>query len=149
MSDNINMYKTSISQLTEDDADSYSICYNCKKLTHIMHRSLQGYINCCRIEGLGMSTSTVVCECKECYDTRSQGVSREFARRRIIFMQKYLEEKGNPTCIDIDKASLDKNDGLDYSQKKLEYTRNMDRLLEEQNQSDEWRLKNCKPYKRK
>ena len=38
MSDNINMYKTSVSQLNEEDADSYIICYNCKKLTHFMQR---------------------------------------------------------------------------------------------------------------
>ena len=102
----------------------------------------------CSIVGFGMSTSTVVSKCTQCYDTRAQEFSREFARRGIIFMQKYLEEKRNPTFIDIDKACLDKNDGLNDSQKQLEYTRNMDRLLEEQNQSDEWRLKNCKPYKR-
>ena len=103
MSDNINMYKTSISQLTEDDADSYIICYNCKKLTHFMHRSLHGVLNHCSIVGFGMSSSSVVGECTECYDIRNQEVSREFARRRIIFMQKYLEKKGDPKFIDIDK----------------------------------------------
>ena len=97
------MYKTSISQLTEDDADSYIICYNCKKLTHLMNSSIQGTINRCSIVGFGMSSSTVVGECTECYDIRNQEVSREFARRRIIFMQKYLEKKGDPKFIDIDK----------------------------------------------
>ena len=100
MSDNINMYKTLISQLTEDDADSYIICYNCKKLTHFMHRSLHGVLNHCSIVGFGMSTSTVVGECTECYDIRNQEVSREYARKR---MQKYLEKKGNPNFIDIEK----------------------------------------------
>ena len=97
------MYKTSVLQLTEDDADSYIICYNCKKLTHFMHRSLHGISNHCSIVGFGMSTSTVVGECTECYDIRNQEVSREYARKRIIFMQKYLEKKGNPNFIDIEK----------------------------------------------
>jgi len=66
------MYKTTISQLTEDDANNYIICYNCKNLTHQMRRSVYGNSNHCSISGLGMSSSTVVGECVDCYDTRTR-----------------------------------------------------------------------------
>ena len=97
------MYNTSISQLTEDDADSYIICYNCKKLTHLMNRSIQGYINICSKIGFGMSTSTVVSECTHCCNTRTNNVTRDMNRKRLIFMKSYLEKKGDRKFIDIDK----------------------------------------------
>ena len=68
-----------------------------------MHRSLHGISNRCSMVGFGMSTSTVVGECTECYDIRNQEMSREFARRKKIVMQKYWEKKGDPKFIDIYK----------------------------------------------
>ena len=85
MSENINMYKTLISQLTEDDANLYSICYKCKKLTHIMNKSIQGYINHCYMEGFGMSTSTIA--------NRTKEIKRDDNRKRIIFFGKLFREK--------------------------------------------------------
>ena len=97
------MYKTSVSQLNEDDADDYIICYKCKKLTHRMHRTSNGFMNHCSINGFGMYSSTVVGECTECYDMRTNLFTKEYNRKRIIFMKSYLEKKGDPRFIDIDK----------------------------------------------
>ena len=103
----LHMYKTSILELNEDDADDYIICYNCKKLTHRMKRSLSD-MNHCSINGLGMSSSTVVGECFECHDIRTKEMMRYYNRKRIIFMKRYLEEKGDPKYITIDDTYLTK-----------------------------------------
>ena len=120
MSDNINMYKTLISQLTEDDANLYSICHKCKKLTHIMNKSIQGYINHCSMKGFGMSDSTIASGCIECYIDRTKEIKRDDNRKRNIFLESYLEKKGDPKYIKIDESNhqskcQDQNAGLDGS----------------------------------
>ena len=60
-----------------------------------MNKSIQGYIDCCRIEGFGMSTSTVVSECTQCYNIRTNEVTRDI----IKFYEKEEDARNEVTKV--------------------------------------------------
>ena len=68
----------------------------------------------------GMSNSTIASECIECYVDRTKEIKRDDNRKRIIFLESYLEKKGDPKYIKIDESNhqskcQDQNAGLDGS----------------------------------
>ena len=72
------------------------------------------------MEGFGISTSTIASECTECYVDRTKEIKRDDNRKRIIFLESYLEKKGDPKYIKIDESNhqskcQDQNAGLDGS----------------------------------